>query len=38
MSVENEEWHTIAELFRTFDQKKLAFAKSFLTWLSEQDL
>lgn len=35
---ENEEWKNTAELLRDFDSKKLSLAKSFLTWLSEQDL
>lgn len=35
---ENEEWKTTAEMLRNFDEKKLSLAKSFLTWLSEQEL
>ena len=34
----DKEWKNIAELLRNMDNKKLALAKSFLTWLSEQDL
>ena len=32
------EWKNIAELLRPMDEKKLAFAKNFLTWLTEQTL
>lgn len=35
---EDEEWRSIAEMLRNFDQKKLSLAKSFLTWLSEQEI
>ncbi|MDO4324304.1 MAG: helix-turn-helix transcriptional regulator [Lachnospiraceae bacterium] len=35
---ENEEWKNIAEMLRNFDSKKLSLARSFLTWLSEQEL
>ena len=31
----SEEWKNIAELLRPMDEKKLAFAKNFLTWLTE---
>ena len=34
----SEEWKNIAELLRPMDEKKLAFAKNFLTWLTEQTL
>ena len=33
-----EEWKNVAELLRNMDDKKLKLAKSFLTWLSEQNL
>ncbi|MGM9618629.1 MAG: helix-turn-helix domain-containing protein [Oscillospiraceae bacterium] len=35
---EGEEWKSVAELLRPMDEKKLALARSFLTWLSEQDI
>lgn len=35
---EGEEWKCVAELLRPMDEKKLALARSFLTWLSEQDI
>lgn len=35
---EGEEWKNVAELLRGMDDKQLALAKSFLTWLSEQTL
>ena len=35
---EGEEWKNVAELLRGMDEKQLALAKSFLTWLSEQTL
>lgn len=34
----DDEWKNTAEMLRNFDQKKLSLAKSFLTWLSDQDL
>lgn len=34
----DEEWKNISEILRNFDTKKLNLAKSFLSWLSEQDL
>ena len=34
----DEEWKNVAELLRNMDDKKLALAKSFLTWLSEQEM
>lgn len=38
LQTQNEEWKNTAEILRNFDQKKLSLAKSFLTWLSEQEL
>ena len=35
---EGDEWKNVAELLRTMDEKQLALAKSFLTWLSEQEM
>ena len=35
---EGEEWRTAAQMLRGMDEKKLALANSFLSWLSEQDL
>ena len=35
---ESDEWRDIAELMRGMNAKQLGFAKSFLTWLSEQKL
>lgn len=35
---EGEEWKNVAQLLRPMDEKQLAMAKSFLTWLSEQDM
>ncbi len=35
---EGEEWKNTAELLRNMDRKKLDLARSFLTWLSEQEL
>ena len=35
---EGEEWKNIAELLRSMDEKQLALARSFLTWLNEQTL
>ena len=34
---EGEEWKNVAQLLRPMDETKLNMAKSFLTWLSEQD-
>ena len=33
-----EEWKDVAELLRSMDEKKLALARSFLRWLTEQEL
>lgn len=35
---ENEEWRSVAELLRMMDKKQLDLARSFLTWLTGQDL
>lgn len=35
---EGEEWKNVAQLLRAMDETQLAMAKSFLTWLSEQDM
>lgn len=35
---DDEEWKSIAEMLRNFNQNKLSLANSFLKWLSEQDL
>lgn len=35
---EDEGWKNAAELLRNMDAKQLELAKSFLTWLSEQEL
>lgn len=35
---EDEEWKSIADMLRNFNQKKLSLAESFLIWISEQDL
>lgn len=35
---ESEEWRDVAELLRGMDIKQLRFARSLLTWLSEQKL
>lgn len=35
---EDEGWKNAAELLRNMDEKQLELAKSFLTWLSEQEL
>lgn len=35
---EDDEWRDVAELMRGMSSGKLNLAKSFLTWLSEQDL
>ena len=35
---EENNWKNIAELLRAMDEKQLELAKSFLSWLSEQNL
>ena len=35
---EGEEWRSVAELLRGLDPKQLALARSFLSWLMEQEL
>lgn len=35
---EGEDWKAVAELLRPLDKKELDLARSFLVWLSEQDL
>ena len=35
---EDDEWRNVAELMRGMSPGKLSLAKSFLTWLSEQNL
>lgn len=35
---ESDEWRDVAELMRGMNSKQLALAKSFLTWLSQQEL
>lgn len=35
---ENDEWRDVAELMRGMSARKLRLAKSFLTWLSEEEL
>lgn len=35
---ETQQWQDVAELLRNMDEKQLAQAKSFLTWLSQQNL
>lgn len=35
---EDDEWRDVAELLRNMSSGQLNLAKSFLTWLSEQDL
>ena len=35
---EGEEWKNVAQLLRSMDENQLNMAKSFLTWLSEQDM
>lgn len=35
---EGDEWKNVAELLRPLDEKQLALARSFLIWLSEQEL
>lgn len=32
------EWKNVAELMRNMNSEQLSLAKSFLTWLSEQDI
>lgn len=34
----NEEWKNTAKLLRDFDEKQLFLAKTFLTWLSSENL
>ena len=35
---ESDEWRDVAELMRGMNTKQLALAKSFLNWLSNQDI
>ena len=35
---EGEEWKNVAQLLRSMNETQLATAKSFLTWLSEQNM
>lgn len=35
---QNEEWKSIAEPLRGMNEKQLALARSFILWLSEQEL
>lgn len=35
---DSDEWRDVAELMRNMDKRQLTLARSFLTWLSEQDL
>lgn len=35
---EGEEWKNVAQLLRSMDENQLNMAKSFLAWLSEQDV
>lgn len=35
---EGEEWRSTADLLRPMSKRQLALARSFLDWLSEQDL
>ena len=35
---EGDEWKNVAQLLRTMDGDQLALARSFLQWLSEQDV
>ena len=35
---ESDEWRDIAELMRSMNPKQLVLAKSFLTWLSTQEI
>ena len=34
----NDEWRDVAELMRGMSNKKLALAKNFLNWLSDQEI
>ena len=34
----NDEWQNVSELLRNMDEKQLSLAKSFLLWLSEQEM
>lgn len=34
----DDEWKNVAEILHNFDKKQLDLARSFLTWLSEQEL
>ena len=34
----NSDWKNAADILRTFDNKKLSLAQSFLEWLARQDL
>ena len=35
---DEDSWKDISDMLRYFDEKKLSLARSFLVWLSEQDL
>lgn len=35
---ESDEWRTVAEMMRGMNSKQLTLAKSFLNWLSNQDM
>ena len=35
---DSDEWRDVAKLMRGMNNRQLALAKSFLTWLSEQDI
>lgn len=35
---EDGEWKNVADLLRPMDEKQLALARSFLTWLTEQNI
>lgn len=35
---EGDEWRSVAELLRGLDEKQLTLARSFLSWLMEQEL
>lgn len=35
---QDEEWKSVAQYLQTMNQKQLELARSFLQWLSEQDL
>lgn len=35
---ESDEWRDVAELMRGMNTKQLALARSFLNWLSDQDI